>query len=103
MHASLGQARYSYQLCTAISLPDISAASAALLSSCCPFQSYFSPVVLCTAGDTFLGATIHFFLFIKMFSGFLHWFVLWLNILTQSYSHHSLLTHISPLAGILQT
>lgn len=52
-HDCLGQARYSYQLCIAISLLDISAASAALFSFWWPFQSYFSPVVICTAGDTF--------------------------------------------------
>lgn len=52
-HASLWQARYSYQLYIATSLQDILAASAVLFSFWCPFQSYFSPVAICTAGDTF--------------------------------------------------
>lgn len=51
-HASLGQAWYSYQLCIAISLADTVAASAAPFSFWCPFQSYFSAVVICTACDT---------------------------------------------------
>lgn len=51
-HASLGQAWYSYQLCIAISPADTVAASAVPFSFWCPFQSYFSAVVICTACDT---------------------------------------------------